>query len=181
METATLGMYAADAGYGYAAGLQLSSAGSADYHAGGAAAAAPAEAGDDGEVHVPVECGGVAGLLAVSRLRIIMNPGTATEREVSPTQFERLGGKGASKKWRLSIHVQNSERVAARGGRAGRRSRRPARRGARGRRPRDCLGPGGSCPPATRRCPPAAAPSLPPPSLSPRPTLPQAPSPSASG
>jgi hypothetical protein len=111
---ATFGLYpaAANAGFGtaaaYGASLQLSCIGSVDIHNGGGGMA-PAVVEADGEVHVPVECGGMAGLLAVSRLRIIMNPGTASEREVSPTQFERLGGKGASKKWRLSIHVANSE------------------------------------------------------------------------
>jgi hypothetical protein len=35
--------------------------------------------------------------------------GTPHEREVSATEFERLGGRGATKKWRQSIRLVNPD------------------------------------------------------------------------
>ncbi len=41
-------------------------------------------------------CGGLAGVLLTRRMVVRMRDG----REVSPTEFEREGGKGSSKKWK---------------------------------------------------------------------------------
>jgi len=59
-------------------------------------------------VHISVECGTLTGVFLVPNPRVLIGVGTASEREVSPTEFERLGGKAASKKWRTSIRIQES-------------------------------------------------------------------------
>jgi hypothetical protein len=58
-------------------------------------------------VSVPVVCGALTGMLLLPRRRILINAGTAGECEVSPTEFERLGGKGRAKKWWMSIRTQD--------------------------------------------------------------------------
>lgn len=44
-------------------------------------------------------CGDVVGVLLTKRLVVRMPGG----REVSPTEFEREGGKGSSKKWKVRL------------------------------------------------------------------------------
>jgi hypothetical protein len=69
---------------------------------------AGAPAGDgDAATSVPVVCGALTGVLLLPRRRILINAGTAGECEVSPTEFERLGGKGRAKKWWMSIRTQD--------------------------------------------------------------------------
>lgn len=64
----------------------------------------------DGDVRVSVVCGAIKGVLLLPKRRIIINAGTKGAREVSPTEFERLGGKGSAKKWRLSIRLRSGGR-----------------------------------------------------------------------
>jgi len=61
----------------------------------------------DSDVSVRVVCGRVSGILLLPKQRIIVNPGCANAREVSPTEFERMGGRASAKKWRLSIKTAN--------------------------------------------------------------------------
>lgn len=76
----------------------------------------PAPATGD-TVHVPVECGGKYGILLLPKGRILIaDPGPEGMREVSPTEFERLGGKGAAKKWRQSIRLRDGEQGGTGGG-----------------------------------------------------------------
>ena len=81
----------------------------------------------DSDVRVSVVCNGLMGVLLLPKKRVIVNPGTEGAREVSPTEFERLAGKGGAKKWRQTIHLRNGGREgAARGARGaggGRRAR----------------------------------------------------------
>jgi hypothetical protein len=56
-----------------------------------------------------VACGDMIGTLLVHRARIVINEGTGNEKEVSPTEFERLGGRSATKKWKQSIRLVNED------------------------------------------------------------------------
>jgi hypothetical protein len=47
----------------------------------------------------------MVGTLLVHKARIRINEGTDKEKEVSPTEFERLGGRSATKKWKQSIRL----------------------------------------------------------------------------
>ncbi|WIA31738.1 hypothetical protein OEZ86_002614 [Tetradesmus obliquus] len=49
------------------------------------------------------------GTLLVHRARIVINEGSANPKEVSPTEFERLGGRSATKKWKQSIRLVNED------------------------------------------------------------------------
>lgn len=51
---------------------------------------------------LPVVCGDQLGTFDVHRMCIRLKEGG---REVSPTEFERLAGKAASKKWKASIRI----------------------------------------------------------------------------
>jgi hypothetical protein len=51
--------------------------------------------------YVRVVCGDQLGNFDVKRMCIIMDG----NKDVSPTEFERLAGKAASKKWKASIRV----------------------------------------------------------------------------
>lgn len=66
-------------------------------------------------VHLKVACGDMIGTLLVHKGKIVMYEGTTDEKEVSPTEFERLGGRSATKKWKQSIRLINEdgERVSA--------------------------------------------------------------------
>lgn len=55
--------------------------------------------------HLKVACGDMVGTLLVHKARIRINEGTDKEKEVSPTEFERLGGRSATKKWKQSIRL----------------------------------------------------------------------------
>lgn len=46
---------------------------------------------------VSMVCGRATGLLLIKRMVVRMADG----REISPTEFEREGGKGSSKKWKV--------------------------------------------------------------------------------
>lgn len=56
-------------------------------------------------VQLKVACGDQVGTLLVHKAKIIMFEGTPNEKEVSPTEFERLGGRSATKKWKQSIRL----------------------------------------------------------------------------
>jgi hypothetical protein len=47
----------------------------------------------------------MVGTLMVHKARIRIYEGTEREKEVSPTEFERLGGRSATKKWKQSIRL----------------------------------------------------------------------------
>ena len=64
-----------------------------------ATAAAQIDAQD--EVHVV--CGDLQGVLLLPKRRVLLNAGSPSAFEISPTEFERLGGKGRVKKWRMSV------------------------------------------------------------------------------
>lgn len=55
--------------------------------------------------HLKVACGDMVGTLMVHKARILIYEGTDREKEVSPTEFERLGGRSATKKWKQSIRL----------------------------------------------------------------------------
>lgn len=57
------------------------------------------------EAYLKVACGDVVGTLLVHKAKIVMYEGTDREKEVSPTEFERLGGRSATKKWKQSIRL----------------------------------------------------------------------------
>jgi hypothetical protein len=61
------------------------------------------------KVSLRVACGDMIGTLLVHRARIVINEGTGDEKEVSPTEFERLGGRSATKKWKQSIRLVNDD------------------------------------------------------------------------
>ncbi|GBF96744.1 hypothetical protein Rsub_09486 [Raphidocelis subcapitata] len=61
---------------------------------------------------IGVTCGGVAGVLLLPRKRVLLHPGTPAAVEVSPTEFERLGGKATYKRWRSSIRVADASAEA---------------------------------------------------------------------
>ncbi|KAF6257559.1 hypothetical protein COO60DRAFT_1695650 [Scenedesmus sp. NREL 46B-D3] len=63
------------------------------------------EEASGGCVALKVACGDMVGTLLVHRARIVINEGTEDEKEVSPTEFERLGGRSATKKWKQSIRL----------------------------------------------------------------------------
>jgi hypothetical protein len=50
-------------------------------------------------------CGDMVGVLLVAKGKIALNFGQINEKEVSPTEFERLGGRSATKKWKQSIRL----------------------------------------------------------------------------
>ena len=64
-------------------------------------APAPRKPAADIPSHVPCCCGSMRGRFDVARTCVILEGG----REVSPTEFERLAGKAASKKWKASIRI----------------------------------------------------------------------------
>lgn len=74
-----------------------------------AAASIPGTVPGDCDVRVSVMCGGVTGVLLLPKKRIIIHPNTEQAREVSPTEFERIAGKGAAKKWRQTIQARDGE------------------------------------------------------------------------
>jgi hypothetical protein len=55
--------------------------------------------------NLKVACGDMVGTLMVHKARIRIYEGTEREKEVSPTEFERLGGRSATKKWKQSIRL----------------------------------------------------------------------------
>jgi hypothetical protein len=59
------------------------------------------------DVRVSIVCGGLPGVLLLPQMRVLVSVGARGLREVSPTEFERLGGKGAAKKWRQTIQLQS--------------------------------------------------------------------------
>jgi hypothetical protein len=61
------------------------------------------------QVALKVACGDMIGTLLVHRARIVINEGAGDEKEVSPTEFERLGGRSATKKWKQSIRLVNDD------------------------------------------------------------------------
>lgn len=77
-----------------------------------------AELTASGETGVRVVCGSTHGMLLLPRRRILVTSGPSAMREVSPTEFERIGGKGTAKKWRISIRTADGgARARARGSR----------------------------------------------------------------
>lgn len=98
-----------------------------DAAAAAAASAEPSPAADgDDELrpnmpvaHLKVVCGHVSGVLMVHKARIAITGSSSgsgraqaaqqqqqgKEKEVSPTEFERLGGRAATKKWKQSIRL----------------------------------------------------------------------------
>jgi hypothetical protein len=73
-------------------------------------AAEEEQAADSGKyalpvAHLKVSCGDMVGVLLVHKARIRIYEGTEREKEVSPTEFERLGGRSATKKWKQSIRL----------------------------------------------------------------------------
>jgi hypothetical protein len=54
--------------------------------------------------HLRVCCGGLRGNFDVQRALVILDGG----REVSPTEFERMAGKAASKKWKASVRIDKA-------------------------------------------------------------------------
>jgi len=84
-------------------------AASAEDEAAGAAGGAPARREPrrpDGPAAVAVCCNGLRGALDALRLVITLEGG----KRVSPTKFERLAGKAASKKWKASLRVDKARR-----------------------------------------------------------------------
>ncbi len=82
-------------------------AGAAEDEAPGAAGGAPAQREprrSDGPAAVAVCCNGLRGALDALRLVITLEGG----KRVSPTEFERLAGKAASKKWKASLRVDKA-------------------------------------------------------------------------
>ncbi|GBF96742.1 hypothetical protein Rsub_09484 [Raphidocelis subcapitata] len=94
-------------------------------------AAAPAAPGEH-ESSISVVCGAARGLMLLPRQRVLMpaaqagggggsgGAGAGGAAVVSPTEFERLGGRGSYKHWRTSIRVAEDgcaigEWLAARG------------------------------------------------------------------
>lgn len=67
--------------------------------------------------NLKVACGDMVGTLMVHKARIRIYEGTEREKEVSPTEFERLGGRSATKKWKQSIRLigEDGETPAAGG------------------------------------------------------------------
>lgn len=63
---------------------------------------------------VEVICGDLKGILVLSKGKIFINSGTSKEKEVSPTEFERLGGRAATKKWKQSIRLVAPDGTAGR-------------------------------------------------------------------
>lgn len=61
------------------------------------------------EVSLKVACGEMIGTLLVHRAKIVIHEGSPDEKEVSPTEFERLGGRSATKKWKQSIRLVNED------------------------------------------------------------------------
>lgn len=59
---------------------------------------------------VRVICGGMRGLMTLPEHRILVfQPGAAgAPLEMSPTEFERMGGRGSHKRWRNSIRVADA-------------------------------------------------------------------------
>lgn len=55
--------------------------------------------------NIPVVCGKLVGLMLLPSKRIVVDAGTPQAREVSPTEFERLGGRGSRKRWRRTVFV----------------------------------------------------------------------------
>ena len=51
--------------------------------------------------HLRVCCGTMRGNFDVQRALVILDGG----REISPTEFERMAGKAASKKWKASVRI----------------------------------------------------------------------------
>ena len=51
--------------------------------------------------HLRVCCGGLRGNFDVQRALVTLDGG----REISPTEFERMAGKAASKKWKASVRI----------------------------------------------------------------------------
>jgi hypothetical protein len=64
----------------------------------------PAGRHQEGE-RVEVVCGALRGVLLLPARRVVVGAGTPREQQVSPTEFESLAGKGASKRWRSTIHL----------------------------------------------------------------------------
>jgi len=62
--------------------------------------------GED-EVRVAVTCGSLAGMMLLPKRIMLVGAGTPQAKEVSPTEFERLGGKGCNKRWKSSIQLAN--------------------------------------------------------------------------
>jgi hypothetical protein len=56
-------------------------------------------------VNLRVMCGDLVGVLMVDKAKVVMHRGTPQQKEVSPTEFERLGGRSATKKWKQSIRL----------------------------------------------------------------------------
>jgi SAND domain len=103
-----------NSGGGGSGQLYSLSSGAVNCTAGGGDAPAPAPpsstAAAGGRIVLPdvqlqVVCGDVTGVLHVARAKIVMHTGTPDQREVSPTEFERLGGKSSTKKWKQSILI----------------------------------------------------------------------------
>ena len=55
----------------------------------------------DVPTHLRVCCGTMRGNFDVQRALVILDGG----REISPTEFERMAGKAASKKWKASVRI----------------------------------------------------------------------------
>ncbi|KIY91913.1 hypothetical protein MNEG_16050, partial [Monoraphidium neglectum] len=72
-----------------------------------AAAVAAASAQQQAAPFVHVTCGGVAGVMVPSKQRILIDAGGGRFGDVGCTEFERLGGKAAHKRWRSSIRLAN--------------------------------------------------------------------------
>lgn len=59
--------------------------------------------------HLRVCCGTMRGNFDVQRALVILDGG----REISPTEFERMAGKAASKKWKASVRIDKVSSCSA--------------------------------------------------------------------
>ena len=58
----------------------------------------------DVPAHLRVCCGAMRGSFDVQRALVVRDGG----REISPTEFERMAGKAASKKWKASVRIDKA-------------------------------------------------------------------------
>lgn len=63
----------------------------------------------DTQIHVPVACGSLEGVLLLPKKRIVVRSKGGPACEVTPTDFEKMAGKGTHRRWRQSIRVMVGE------------------------------------------------------------------------
>ncbi|GMH36894.1 hypothetical protein BSKO_04767 [Bryopsis sp. KO-2023] len=58
---------------------------------------------------IPVACGSASGIFLVEQASVLLQEDGCLTRKISPTEMERLGGKGAAKKWKTTLRVLDSK------------------------------------------------------------------------